>query len=293
MGLCIGALLFMTSNRNTVPAALHPAETSASCYGYPPPLLACSHDYGSVPVRYYEGIEDSPLKLPAETLLPCHSQYSSDELDRARTVVVGGDRVGDASGVDVRVADTDGRYLVPRRLPQRVLVERRAQEDQQTRLEARWPQLDLLPVVPRLRDLTPSKHLLRVTNCPRQPLGHSISILAQSLGVLPHCSLRPLETSDKDDDAIPLNNSPHDLCCASEVRERLAQVDVGDVGTGAVDEGNEGTIRVGGRMPEVRAGRDEVGEGEGGGSRGAVEGVMRLPGGLAGLGGSERAELVA
>lgn len=267
----------MTSNRNTVPAAWHPAEIFASCYARPPPLLACSHVIGSVTFGPWDGIWDSPLELPTETLLSCHSKDSSNELYSAWTVVVGGNRVGDASRVDVRVADTNGRYLVPRRFPQRVLVQRRAQEDQQTRLEARRPQLDLLPVVPRLRDFAPPKHLFRVTDCPREPLGDSVSVFAQSLGILPHCSLRPLQTADKDDYTVPLDDSPHDLCCASEVRQRLAQVDVGDVGTSAVDEGDEGTICVGGRMPEVCAGRDEVGESEGRGRRRSVQGVMRLP----------------
>ena len=70
------------------------------------------------------------------------------------------------------------------------------------------------------------------------------AVLAEALGVLPHGAFGALEAPDKDDDPVALDDAAHDLGRAAEVREGLAEVDVRDGGARAVDEGEEGAVRV-------------------------------------------------
>lgn len=150
-----------------------------------------------------------------------------------------------------------------RRLPQRMLVQGRTKQDQQTRLEAHRAPRSLLPrqlplLLARLRDLAPPKHLLRVADRPRQPLGHAVPVRAQALGVAEDGLVGPLEAADEDDGAVGLDDVLDDLGRAAEGGEGLAEVEEGEVGAGAVDLGERGAVGELGGVAEVGAGGEEV-----------------------------------
>lgn len=209
--------------------ALAPTLASAtSARASSVPGHVCTGTVSALSPKPRKGKLNARSQLPLQSLLSCHPQHSRNELDRTRTVVVRRDRVRDTSRVDVRVADSDGRDLTRRRLAKGVLVESRREEDEQAGLEARRRHLARHAWGPTfaascylLRDLAPSKHLLGVRDRPREPLGHAVPVLAETLRVLPHGPLGALETADKDDDAVALDDASDDFGGAAQVGEGL------------------------------------------------------------------------
>lgn len=203
---------------------------------------------------------NTPLLLPRQSILSSHSQHTSNQLDSPRTIIIGGNGVGDATRVDVGIANADGRDLVGCRLAEGMLIKGRGEEDEEGRLERlgssfRRPRIRLDR---RGRDLTPPKHLLGIGDGPRQPFRHSKPILPQPLSILPNSPLRSLQRANKNDNASPFDYTTDDLSCSTEGGESLTKVDVGEVGARAVDVGEGGAVGEGRRVAEVSARGDEV-----------------------------------
>lgn len=72
----------------------------------------------------------SPLLFSFQSVFPCHSQYTRDQLDRSRRVIICRNRISDDPRIQIRINNSNRWNLVRRRFPQRVSIQSGREQDE-------------------------------------------------------------------------------------------------------------------------------------------------------------------
>ena len=177
------------------------------------------------------------------------AEHACDQLGSPRVFVVGGDRVHDDAGVNVRVDDADGRDVLDGAFADGVKVGYGIEKNGEVGNDALGQ-----------RRFGPEEVDLVCEGAGEPLLANVVALRTYALGCLEDGRAEVGTGADKDDGPVASRDGPHERCRATEMGERALEVYDGDARTRSVGVRDKVGIEQRAVVAEVCSGSEKGGE---------------------------------